>query len=69
MDCALARAYVPALQFNDPLQAAEVNPVELPYVPAGQFAQTDAAAKEYLPRPHILQPAAFTVPEPVTVPA
>jgi len=40
-----------------------------PHVPAGQSAQVDALANEYVPTGQIEQPEALTVPDPVTVPA
>ena len=52
-----------------PEQAEVVNPVVSPHVPAGQLAQDDALAREYFPRPQIVQPAAPLVPDPVTDPA
>ena len=60
---------MPALHVRDPLQVALVNPVVLPYVPAGQLRHEEAFDKEYLPRPQIVQPPALVVPELVTVPA
>jgi hypothetical protein len=52
-----------------PEQAEVVNPVVSPHVPAGQLVQVDAPAREYFPRPQIVQPAALLVPDPVTDPA
>jgi hypothetical protein len=52
-----------------PEQAEVVNPVVSPHVPAGQLIQADAPAREYFPRPQIVQPAALLVPDPVTDPA
>ncbi len=41
------REYVPVKQL--PVQAAEVKPVDKPYVPAGQAVHADAEDKENMP--------------------